>query len=261
MLTPEQEAASTQTSPERLINLLQNSPELALIVANNENAPADLLRELAASEDEQIRQAISSNPNTPTDILFELGEEFPQELLDNPVFSLLFLENPNLLQDIPHGTLTNLFKLPSIPDTFLQWGLNCKQTAIYHSLVMNPKVSKEDLYKLTKEVGRLWGSGQIPKVAKLHVNWPGQMESGWKEAVLSVLQKRELHKDRIEHDLFSEIILWQIGVIPESLVTSLDFHTLKQIASNPDTPEHILQTLLKNRKTAIKKFVLLLLAI
>ncbi|MBW4506491.1 MAG: hypothetical protein KME64_08280 [Scytonematopsis contorta HA4267-MV1] len=254
MLTPELEAANTNTSPERLNELLQKSPELAAVIANNENTSPELLQELSTSEDEQIRQAVAANPNTPTDVLFKLGEEFPQELLDNPVFSLLLLENPNFMQDIPEATLVNLIKLPSIPDSFLQWVLNSSnEPQILFFITMNPKVSKEDLQKLINKFQRHWNSEQIQQVAKLHVNWSGEMEWGWEEAALEVVQKRQLYKDRIVHKELSEYSLWQIGVIPESFLTTLDFKTITKIAQHPETPGYILQALLKNPRAAINK--------
>jgi hypothetical protein len=39
-------------------------------------------------------KALVSNPDTDPTILFGLGEEFPAELLANPIFDLLLLENP-----------------------------------------------------------------------------------------------------------------------------------------------------------------------
>jgi hypothetical protein len=254
MPTPAQEAANTHTSPERLQELWLHSPKLGIIVASNENAPAELLQELAVSEDEQIRQAVCSNPNTPTDILFKLGEEFPQELFDNPVFSLLLLENPNLIEDIPESTLVSLLKSPSIPDSYLQWAIQSKRASILFAVVMNPKINKDDLQKLINNSQFYWWSQQISNITKLHVNWSSEMRSGWEEAAFSVVRKQQIFKDTIRNELLSEFSLWQMGVIPESFITALDPDTLLQIAQHPDTPGHILQTLLKNRKTATKKF-------
>jgi len=77
--TAQGEASGETTSPERLQELAQQDVKLARIVA--------------------------TNPNTPTETLLELDYQFPAELLNNPVFDLLLLGNPNLLAQMPQNTL------------------------------------------------------------------------------------------------------------------------------------------------------------
>ncbi|MEO0841161.1 MAG: hypothetical protein AAF063_19925, partial [Cyanobacteria bacterium J06643_5] len=96
-----QEAASENTSPRRLEELAKFNIELTRIVSKNANTSPQFLQHLSSSSDTLIRKHIAANPNTPTEILLELGAEFPQQLLDNPVFYLLLLENPNFVSDIP----------------------------------------------------------------------------------------------------------------------------------------------------------------
>ena len=59
--------------------------------AADENTPGDRLRELARNSDALVRQKVAMNPNTPTEVLLDLGAEFPNELIDNPVFDLWVL--------------------------------------------------------------------------------------------------------------------------------------------------------------------------
>lgn len=75
---------------------LQNAEfEASLAMAQDEVTPADVLTKLASSRDARIRQAAASNPNTPLEVLTKLGEEFPEEVIDNPIFNLSLLEDPN----------------------------------------------------------------------------------------------------------------------------------------------------------------------
>ena len=97
----EEEARSQDASQERLRELAALNGDLAEIVASNVSAPPELLTELANHESKVVRKAVTSNPNTPTETLFKLGEYFPQEFLNNPVFELLILENSNFLNNIP----------------------------------------------------------------------------------------------------------------------------------------------------------------
>ncbi|MGL6340140.1 MAG: hypothetical protein ACRC80_13510, partial [Waterburya sp.] len=64
--------------------------------AQDENTSPEILAKLADSKDRLTRQYVVSNPNVSQETLFILGVEFPKELLENPIFDLLLLENPNL---------------------------------------------------------------------------------------------------------------------------------------------------------------------
>ena len=110
------------TSPisENLRQLAVESIESARLAAHNENADAELLEELASSKDKIVRQGVASNANTPVEVLLKLGAEFPQELLDNPVFFLLILENPNLYEEMPLDTIHSLVELKTVPESILK---------------------------------------------------------------------------------------------------------------------------------------------
>jgi hypothetical protein len=87
------------------------------LATNPETAP-EILRELSQSDDRAIRQAVAGNPNVPIDILWEIILDFPQAVVDNPVFEWLTLENPNWIIDIPERTLFELFQQANLPDIF-----------------------------------------------------------------------------------------------------------------------------------------------
>ncbi len=246
------EAASETTSDIDLEELTCMTPELTRVLAANICTTPDILLSLSTSKDYETRKAVASNPNTPTEILFKLGIEFPHELLENPVFSLLLLENPNLLQELPEDTQASLLKLEVIPDTFLRWALSYRRPKTMFAVAMNPKLTRDDLCKLIHEAGSSWLTSQVPNVAKLHVNWIGEMKAGWNSAAFAVVQKRQLVKDNILHDEASENQLWELGIIGQTFLTALHRNTLLQIARNPDTPAHLLEVLLKP-KTATKK--------
>ncbi len=251
-ITLAQEAASETTLCTRLQELALQNIELARVVAANAVTDGELLGELSCSEDRETRQAVASNPNTPTDVLFKLGVEFPQELLDNVVFSLLLLENPNLASDIPEDTLASLLKLATVPDAFIEWGLTRKRSQIMFAVAMNPKIGKDALQTLIEEAGKHWTTARVPKVASLHVNWASEMTAGWEEAAFAVVRKQTSKRDNIEHHLASEPSLWEIGVIPETFLTALHPNSLREIARNPEASPHALEMLL-SPKVATKK--------
>lgn len=110
MLSPEQQAVDGNTSAAQLQALAQQNPELARLVAQNPNTTPNLLRQLAKREDPAIREAVASNPSTPTYELLELGAEFPKQVLANPVFSRLLLDEPDLPQKMPLPSLRQLVR-------------------------------------------------------------------------------------------------------------------------------------------------------
>ena len=103
-LTPKAEAALETTAPERLTELAQDL-KLAKVVAANPAAPASLLENLSHTADKAIRKALVANPATPPQLLMDLGSQFPEQLLENPVFDLLLVENPGLLDQWPRSKI------------------------------------------------------------------------------------------------------------------------------------------------------------
>jgi hypothetical protein len=126
MLLPEciilqQEAANPATPGERLVKLAQRSTELSRLVANNSNAPSEVLKTLGMSADVATRHLVATNHNTPRETLIELLNEFPKPVLSNPQFRALCLTSPQLLHQIPVSTLRLLVQFNTAPESFLKW--------------------------------------------------------------------------------------------------------------------------------------------
>jgi hypothetical protein len=113
-------AVQINTPTEHLQELARTSIEFARLVATNPTTSPELLQELSDSQDTITRRNVTANPNTPTQVLLKLGAEFPGELIANPIFSLLFLETPNLISQIPSTTLQNLLMQKSVPSFFVK---------------------------------------------------------------------------------------------------------------------------------------------
>lgn len=123
-LTPEQQAADPNTSPEQLRVLVNQAIETLILIAQHPNATSETLQQLAdvsysepwSNSYKAVHEAVASNPNTPIDVLFYLGMRFPKQLLNNPVFSLLILENPNFLEQMPSATQYSLHAYCETPE-------------------------------------------------------------------------------------------------------------------------------------------------
>ncbi|AFY55296.1 Leucine rich repeat protein [Rivularia sp. PCC 7116] len=240
-----QEAASENISPQRLEELSNINIELTRIVANNANTAPDFLRNLSSESDRIIRANITGNPNTPTDILFELGADFPQQLLENPVFSLLLLENPNFVADIPVATLLSLLKIDEVSPQFLQLASNHDDVEVLLTIAMNSKTPLYALQALTK-VQNI----EVVEAAKLHVTLAGEMPQGWHETAISAMQTTNLPRDRQ-----SEMYLWAIGAVPEYLLKTLDAEVRLHIAESSNTSEQILENLAGDSYSRVRAMV------
>jgi hypothetical protein len=135
---PEEQASDQTTLPEKLRQLADQNSNLAQLVAKNASADPELLRELGNRASKITRKGVVSNPNTPTDVLFRLGAEFPRQLLDNPVFSLLLLENPNLIEQIPLTTLQSILKQEDIPVSFLEKAVSRDNQLVLETIAQHP---------------------------------------------------------------------------------------------------------------------------
>jgi predicted component of type VI protein secretion system len=91
-------AQSTATTPLWLAELSTRGTPLRRLVAANPASPGGLLEALSCCPDLLTQRAVARNPNTPRDTLFRLSVHHPEDFLDNPVFPLLLLEDPQLGQ-------------------------------------------------------------------------------------------------------------------------------------------------------------------
>lgn len=64
-------------------------------LARNESTSADVLTELSRESSRSLRKLIAGNPNTPVEVLEYLGQDYVEEIISNPIFDILLLENPN----------------------------------------------------------------------------------------------------------------------------------------------------------------------
>lgn len=243
------EAGNEQTSGARLWELARADPKLALRVAQSPSAPPDLLEALSGSNDaarvnrgeinpldattqtsdSEIRSCVAANPNTPIDVLWRLGAEFPQNLLDNPVFLLLLLETPNLIEIVPEETLLRLFELETVPDYLCQQLLNHRDLELCFAIARSHNTSARVLELLARDRGN-WVRPHSPKKLR-----SGKLRLGVKDVRCAVAQNRNTPANALQ----------QLALDSESSVRV-------EVVSHPNTPTHLLEQLARDCESSVR---------
>lgn len=144
-ITSEQrKAAKDINTPEaELKSLAELDTELARLVSRNDSATDALLQHLGSHSDATVRKWVATHPATPVNVLLKLGQQFPEQLLQNPILDFLFLENPALLNEFPIGTVRAALKRKSAPRAILEHGLNLEDESAHLALAQNPAAPEE----------------------------------------------------------------------------------------------------------------------
>lgn len=235
--TPEELALDEITSPEQ-------RKQLTKIVARNPDTNPTLLVKLSYSSDRDTREGVVSNPNTPTNILLKLGEEFPEQLLDNPVFSLLLLEDINLIEKIPIESLSSLLKQAKIPIIFLEWAAkNCNYEEVLRSVAQNSITSETILEKMVVQKNNIGiYIAQRPNIS------------------INLLEKLVKYGDLETHLYLARNAETPVAILEklaehQFIYLNLKIAVLVALAKNPITSESILEKLAKDTNTEVKKAV------
>ena len=133
------DAATAEAS---LLPLIGLEPKWERLIAIHPKASENVLIRLAASADRQTRRAVAMNPQTPKDALLKLAPTFPGEFFLNPVFDLLLLEDPNLLDTLPITVIKNILMRDDCPDSLLRWAAAHGGRSHHLALVARSTISR-----------------------------------------------------------------------------------------------------------------------
>jgi hypothetical protein len=102
------------------------------------------LLKLHRSSDRITRQNVAGNPNTPIEAIWKLAKEFPYQVIENPVFPLITLGNPQWIMEIDNDDLVELMNQPQVPDEFLRAATYHEDTHI-RELAANAEVQDQSV--------------------------------------------------------------------------------------------------------------------
>lgn len=206
--------------------------------AANPTTPASVLTHLANRCDDRITcQKIVANPNSPKQVLWQLGAEFPEQLLKNPMFSLLFLENHQLIEEIPLIVLEKILRYDTVPSLVLEQAANYPEAKIKLAIASNPITPKPILETLLLSENKY-----VEELVYLHVNWSGEIEKQWHTMVNNAIEKTHFYYpiNRTKTIIYNQLIP-KCLFIPFSRHINEKIRTL--VAVNPQTQIQILKLL------------------
>jgi hypothetical protein len=120
-------------------------------IAIDPNSDPQSLRQIATGKDWDLRLLVASNPNAPTDILWQLGLDFPEAILNNPIFQLLQLEQLQLAAEVPHATLTSLLQCAQVPQNFMEYAIGQQDYSLWLAVAYNVHTPSQLLEKLARK--------------------------------------------------------------------------------------------------------------
>jgi hypothetical protein len=214
-----QQAADVNTHPSILLELAKKNSELARIVA--------------------------TNPNTPVEELVFLGADYPSELINNPIFPLLILENPNLFQEMPVETLNSIVQLDDVPEEYLVMAASRNDYDVLTIIANHVKAAKSLLSQIIK---KLTGSEKycdmesqnIAYIASQNVNYAGEINEGWEEEAWQAIKKYTFLLRTKEKEEF----LYNTGILDERLLLGLFPETHLNIIENYETPIYVAELII-----------------
>ncbi len=213
--------------------------EIMLKIAANPQTPIDLLQQLAYSRDRLIRKTLVGNPNTPRDILFKLGAEFPDSLINNPVWDLLFLEDPTAIGDVPLIVQQYLLLQDDVPYYLMESIAQGGNRSLYLGLTRHPKTPLSILQKIVNSSHTC-----VQEAARLHINWTEPLNQSVQEIVIETLKQRistastrttliHLAKSGLIFDFLSLYLNENYRYFEERIDAKLWINALKNLQTQP----------------------------
>jgi hypothetical protein len=236
-MTVEQEAQDPTTKPERL--------------------------EAIYLEEYSLRHLVAKNPNTPHHLFMLLGDEYPQEVFENPGFQLMFLENPNAIESFPVGTVWTLSKVSSLPEWFIFLLATYPNDTVKIALTKRKELTPELLERLAAH-----HNPQVRKVAALSPHTPlkvlEQLYHDTQHRFAHELVQNPstpsymLHKLSFEHVDFALAVARHQNTSQETIAQLVhhNYYSVRyEVILNPNIPPEVLEMLAKSQHREVRKKV------
>lgn len=159
-------------------------------------------------------------------------------------------EKPNLIVFIPIRLMFKLVQSPGVSINFLAAASQLEAfPSILNIIANHTKTPKQVLDKLAES-----NYNFVTEAAKLHINYTGELEIGWRDLAESKIDRTQLPRLTFDEEGI-ELRLWYAGAIEESTLPYLNQNsvyaytsTLLKIVCSADTPQYILDNLKNHPK-------------
>ena len=248
--------------------------------AQDENTSPKILAELAKSKDKEILRRIAGNPNTPVEILEMLGAELADAIVENPIFDLLLLENPEskfISLTFARASTTSVGKLRELA--------NHKNKIIVEAVVKNQKtpvnildsvfetnkhnlpfkifLENKNTSDITLEKIAIYIERSNKNISSLILKHPNssinvikilEFHDGNLNTPYCILQKLAHHKDSQIRNLVAKYYNTPVDLLYKLSLDDCKW-VKKSVAKHPKTTEEILCNLAKDNNYGVRSTV------
>ncbi|MEH2201584.1 hypothetical protein [Nostoc sp.] len=204
-----------------------------------------VLEELSLHPQPEVREAVAQNPNTPTKVLLKLGKEFPDAITANPIFNLLFLENPE-----SHFVRLSLARSTTTSESAIAQLSKIEDEEILCAVARNPKTPLHILEELVENPPRFCDDENAD-------------ESDFDELFTAIVQNPNTSESLLLQlcggSSNVQMAIAENPKAPLSLLNTFadwrNFSMHKAIARNPQAPSAILEKLAGENAEDIREMV------
>jgi hypothetical protein len=211
-----------------------------LLLAQNPNTLSEVLEKLAYHQALEVRRAVAQHPCTPSEALYKLAEEFPRAFIENPLFPLLFLEEPSLTQ-LPVEALESIAEHIHEPSILVGLATSNNRRVCF-AVAKNPNTPAEELERLACSPESMIRDTALrnPSISETFIHALRRAEQATRRVVK--LSTEEI-SGLLQKGFYARMLLAMNEELPVEFLEMLDtneetsLHTV--IAAHPGLPEHL----------------------
>ncbi len=222
-----------------------------LAEASDPTTSLQRLTELAKQGDKDTKKAVAANPNTPPELLSKLAEDFPGQVLQNPVLDLLLLEEPAFFENMPRASRIAIAESEYADVELLRQlgGSRSIHPRVRGAVASNPNTPEDLVRDLAGQaIAARAGAARNPKTPEELLR--KLSEDDKEEVRLGCASNESTPEDILREFALEENLEFRRTIaknratpsdILEKLATSGDTATRQAALDNPSTPEEIVE--------------------
>lgn len=221
----------------------------ALERAQNPSTHPDELRNLIDHPNEEIQKTVASNPNINLPTLHKALKKHTEHALNNPIFPLLELEDPNFINGLDDDIKNKIILNGNIKH--LNQLSNDKGLFVRTNVARHPNTDAALLTKLSNDLGPL-----VREQVASHKNTPADILNKLsKDKAETVKRAVVMNPNTLQGTLDSLSKDWSVSTLLDNHPSYLRLNIRRSIAQNPDTNSEVLDILSTDTNSEIRDLV------